>query len=255
MFGCAIAVTAPFLAQFVTPFFLVLPLMAVAFIGETMPTLCLIGAALAYVLCVHASETTRKTVLMTVAGAVVAVSMFLLVSGDYLVSNGRFSFWRVMMGSWSHSTIQVTKAGEVRIPSESQYRIQNMLTGSGSGSYLPMAESLQIKTGIGLSQRPLDGGARTQVSGVMITMHSDIMQVLFENGVIGLSLIALMLAFAWRAARKDVYVLPALYAACIWAAGNYPARSASGAFILISILFLSFNGSRNKITEKGGDHT
>lgn len=71
-------------------------------------------------------------------------------------------------------------------------------------------------------------------------MHNDWLQLLFEQGIIGLAVYLNAFFFALKASWKNVYLSSALIGVAVCALGNYPARLPVHGFILMAIVVMCF---------------
>lgn len=148
--------------------------------------------------------------------AVAIVIPLILVAGsfanhDLWNSSGRFEMYRRTMEWWSDNSL--------------------LAWGKGGGTFFIFGGHIQATT-------------QTNASSRMIWLHSDWLQLVFEHGLIGLTLVTTMLCFALLAAfqkgRKDVVMGLLSYSAM--AVVQYPVHLAAHALVGMFLISEAFQG-------------
>ena len=129
--------------------------------------------------------------------------------------SGRFAIWKAVMSWWSTHV--------------------NHWIGTGLGSYFILGPSVQV---FGLHQ----------MTGYLLWMHNDWLQILFEQGFLGLALAGLMLCLALRAAAKSYryWLVASISAYAVTACGNFPMHLPVPGFFGAFLIALAFQPNASK---------
>ena len=148
---------------------------------------------------------------------------------DYFSTHGRYQAWEFFMGNWYKQSTMTN------------------IFGTGTGTYFEISQRWQNMTGFNLAK------IGNKMTGYYIFLHSDILQILFEQGIVGLTLITLLsihcLRMAYKNKQIEYFAAFIAYIACC--AGNYPIRLGVHGIIGVSIIWLClYNGdAKIEVTE------
>lgn len=208
MMGCLIASTLPFLIErsrgakwLLAPF----PVLAILLAQTSVPLAALSLALLGM------TALDRKTLRWVLGGvAVLGIGAYLLQGQEIFVTSGRTLVWRVALQALSH---------QGKIP-----------FGFGHGTFETLFPDLQA--------RAITQGDPNNFT-IFFWAHSDIVQVLFEQGVVGFLSWLLVALTLFVRLLPDRAAFGSLAAYSVTSALNYPAHWAPTAFVGLSLLMLA----------------
>lgn len=154
--------------------------------------------------------------LILVLSSLIALAIYFM-GHKFLEDSGRFFTWKVSMEFW------VAKA--------------NHIFGSAGGTYLTLGPAVQqaayIKNGVTAFPQ-------------FFFMHNEYLQILFEQGAIGLTLIVAVAGTALYKARKLPWLFTSLSTYCFIALTQFPLRFFGSAFIGAVLLMEAFKHEEDR---------
>ena len=202
----------------------VLPVIAVFLSGSSMALGALSGACFVYMLSTSKKRALRKLLMSAAAVILIMAVGFLFLGAELFQDSDRFAIWRQAFDWWNTNA--------------------NFWFGTGAGTYFligPYIQSLnQFREG-----------------NWWLWMHNDWLQLLFEQGFVGLSAFMAAFLFVIRTCIKEnmPWLLASVVAYALTAAGNYPARlmvhGFLGVLFCVAAFKLSHGGVKKNECEKG----
>lgn len=255
MAGCFIGATYPLVIRWRSRLFCmwqILPWVALFFLGQTMP-FAVIGCASLMYLYSRKRYIGLKQFKWGVTIAVAGIGYAFLTFGSGIFDYSRDPI-KLLMQAVGHYMNYFHGAGtaEEFFSGNGRYELWSMalkwwseyfhwLFGSGAGTAYILVPRAQIEV-----------GHHTQ--SFFIWMHNDYLQVLFEYGVLGLSLLlALTLGGLWRL-RKTPHLLSVGVGYGVMALGNYPSRLAVHALLGMWLVARAFYKDYGKEADLGELH-
>lgn len=186
-----------------------LPIFAILVSRSNMAVAALMTASVAPVIFFRRGN---KILLLFCWGVTLPILAWAFMGAKLGQDSGRFAVWGAALRWWWENV--------------------NVWIGSGLGTWFALGPHIQ-STMLG----------RTDAhDGFLMVLHSDTIQILFEQGIIGLALFVTMMVCAFKSAiaKKRMWVVAAMAAYCVTACGNFPMHlpvpGFLGAFLLISAL-------------------
>lgn len=217
MNGCLIAITLPFLVQFVerrvAPRNLVIGLALVAiFMTNASIPLGAFGAA-AFAFAMSKYRNLKSLLKLAAFGAALSVIAFCLQPSTLLDPTGRFFFWEKIINWWIGS--------------------KTWLFGNGMGSADMVYQGL------------FQSIAERQDDSVLRWAHNDYVDFLFETGLVGLGAALSVTFYTLKSAFNRPYLFAACAAYAFTAFFNYPMHLPFHAFTGACLIWLTFRGVQN----------
>lgn len=152
----------------------------------------------------------RYRLAAVIAGPLVVLAGSFIDIQGAMNSNGRFEKWSMFMTHW--------------------YKHFDIMTGTGLGTFRKWGPTIQF------SNLDLSAFQPGQKIGAWTMMHSDWLQLLFETGIIGLSLGLAVISQAVYRSRHRPVILSALLSLAALAAVNWPSQHPAS-FVLCLLVF------------------
>lgn len=222
MNACIIGITLPFLLDVVkdgafTAIAISSAILAVLISGQSIPFGCLFLSIAFYYF--------RDFRSLAIYGSLTAVGFIVLglisQKNMFFFSSGRFDVYDHFMRYW--------------------YENFNNLTGTGTGTFQFLGKEEQFKSGFKLFQ------SGNKIKGIFGFLHSDFLQIVFEQGIAGMVafmvLLISTLVTAWKRRYRSILSAGMAYVGCMMF--NYPLRLAVTSMIGCSIMYLFLQKERN----------
>jgi O-antigen ligase len=210
---------------------LLIPILAILGSRSNMALAALLSAFAAPVLG-NIKRPTRRQWAGLLVGALILIALGKHFMGSkFGVDSGRFGIWRATMSWWMGKV-----PPEVMVPPPEH----NQLLGTGLGSYFVLGPNVQIRV-------------MHQYSDHLFWMHNDFLQIMFEQGIVGLGLFVLMAIFVFRYAGRSAlksgsgWVHASLAAYAMTCLGNFPMHLPVPAFLGAFLVVYAFRADREDI--------
>lgn len=191
------------------------PILAIAVTGSSTGALGLVVAVFAWVLATRRNPSTYGVLVLATFGSIAGLVLF--APDNVFSGNGRLPTWRRSMIDWWENV--------------------NVWWGSSTGSFFLEGPKLQVEETCRLTPSLCDPVPHGQaLHEIFASMHNDYLQILREQGIIGLGLFLTISIVAMRKAFDRPWLFSALFTYGTIMVTQFPMRYFGSAFIGLLLL-------------------
>lgn len=191
-------------------FSLVLPVLAILLARSNMALASIIAALLSSYIIRFKSFNPRRLILCVGTSATLVFAGHCFMGDKFGENSGRFILWKATMKWW--------------------WQHASHWTGTGLGTYFVFGPNVQLFD-------------LHQTTSHMVWMHNDWLQILFEQGFVGITLIAVMTIKSMQAAVLDdrLWIVASMVAYSVTCLGNFPMHLPVPGFFGALLVVIAFD--------------